>query len=302
MNSLDMLQSRFPIPGALRWETGAGGLTRAVVTTPHAAAHVYLHGAHVTHYQPQGQNPLLFLSGQSLFQSGKPIRGGVPICFPWFGPKADDAAAAAHGFARLKEWTVESSAQADDGSVQLVLSLVSDDSTRALWPHDFRARYTITIGRELRLSLEVYNTGSKPFVFEEALHTYLNSEDIHQARVEGLEGTTYIDKLQQGRRMPQGAQPITFTGETDRIYLNTRSTCIAHDPAGRRNIEIAKDGSDTTVVWNPWINKAKAMPDFGDNEWPNMLCIETCNVADAAITLEPGKSRTMTAVIHAARA
>jgi D-hexose-6-phosphate mutarotase len=280
-------------------EPGTGGLTRAVVTTPHAQAHVYLHGAHVTHYQPTGQNPLLFLSGKSHFQPGKPIRGGVPICFPWFGPKADDPAAPAHGFARLKEWKIESTAQADDGGVQIVLSLASDETTRALWPHDFRAVHTITIGPELRLSLEVYNTGPQPFVFEEALHTYLSVGDIHQARVQGLEGTKYIDKLHPGQRLPQGAQPIILTGETDRIYLNTRSTCITHDPAGGRNIEIAKDGSDTTVVWNPWINKAKAMSDFGDDEWPNMLCIETCNVADAAIQLELGKSRTMTAVIRA---
>ncbi|HSV12735.1 MAG TPA: D-hexose-6-phosphate mutarotase [Tepidisphaeraceae bacterium] len=291
--------SRFAIPGVLKFEPGEGGLTRAAITTPQADAHVYLHGAHVTHYHPHNQAPLLFMSAKSQFAAGKPIRGGVPVCFPWFGPKKDDAAAPAHGFARLMEWNVESTAKADDGSVQLVLSLGSDDATRKAWPHDFRNTFTVTIGSELRLSLEVRNTGRDAFTFEEALHTYFVVGDIHKVSIDGLEATDYIDKVGGATRRNQGPQPITFTGETDRVYLNTKATAVAHDVAGGRNISVAKSGSDATVVWNPWIAKAKAMRDFGDDEWPGMLCIETCNVADCAVKLDAGKAHTMTAVIRA---
>src|SRR5437016_4262803 len=143
--------SRFSIPDGLCFESGEGNLMRAVITTPHAEAQVYLHGAHVTHYQPLGQKPLMFMSGKSMFEAGKPIRGGVPICFPWFGPNKNDPSAPAHGFARLKEWTVESSSSVDDGGVQLVLGLDSDEATRKLWPQDFRARFEVNVGRELRL-------------------------------------------------------------------------------------------------------------------------------------------------------
>ncbi len=237
------------------------------------------------------------MSGKSHFAADKPIRGGVPICFPWFGPKKDNATAPAHGFARLKQWGVESTKKTDDGGVQIVLSLSSDDSSRALWPNDFQARYTVSFGEQLRLSLEVRNTGRQPFVFEEALHTYLSVGDIRQVHVEGLSGIDYIDKVQGGRRMSHGADPVNFVGETDRIYLKTHSTCIAHDSVGGRSISVAKHGSDTTVVWNPWIAKAKAMADFGDDEWPTMLCIETCNVADFAVTLPAGASHTMEAII-----
>jgi D-hexose-6-phosphate mutarotase len=242
------------------------------------------------------------MGAASMFAAGKPIRGGVPICFPWFGPKKDDPKAPAHGFARLREWSIESSAKADDGSVQLVLALSSDDETRSAWPFDFAARFTVVVGAELRMTLEIRNGGDKPFTFEEALHSYLSVGDIRQVSIEGLAATDYLDKAGGGPpvRRKQGAEPITFSGETDRVYLNTRATCVAHDVAGARNISVAKSGSDATVVWNPWIAKAKAMADFGDDEWPSMLCIETANVTDCAITLPPGQRRTMSAVISAA--
>jgi D-hexose-6-phosphate mutarotase len=294
---LQSLNERFSIPGTLRFQAGNGGLIRAVCTTPGAEAHVYLHGAHVTHYQRKGEKPLIFMSAKSHFEPGKPIRGGVPICFPWFGPKKDNAMAPAHGFARLNEWSVESTKKSADGGVQITFSIYSDDSTRHFWPHDFQAHYTVSVGANLHLKLEVRNIGSMPMVFEEALHTYFSIADIRQALVEGLGGVDYLDKVQGGKRMSQGIDPLAFTGETDRVYLNTHSTCNAHDRAGGRTISVVKNGSNTTVIWNPWIAKAKAMADFGDDEWPNMLCIETCNVADFAVHLPSGISHTMEAII-----
>jgi glucose-6-phosphate 1-epimerase len=301
-DQLKPLQDKFSLPGRLRFEPGTGGLIRAAINTPLAEAHIYLHGAHVTHYQLRGQSPLLFLSKQSFFQNDKAIRGGIPICLPWFAAHPENPAAPMHGLARIKQWTVESTAAADDGSVQMVLTWASDADLAKWFPHPFRAKYTVTVGAELRLALEVYNTGQQPMRFTEALHTYFQVADVKKVRVEGLEATDYLDKVLNFQKANQGSTPITFAGETDRIYLNTRSTCVAHDVAGHRNISIAKDNSLTTVVWNPWSARAKALADFGDDEWQQMLCIETCNVADYAITLAPNQSHTMTAVIKSTQA
>ena len=154
-DQIQSLQGRFGIGGGLRFEAAPSGLIRAVCTGQDAEGHVYLHGAHVAHYQRRGERPLIFMSGESQFAAEKAIRGGVPICFPWFGPKKDDAKAPAHGFARLKQWGVESTKKTDDGGVKIDLALASDESTRSLWPGDFVARYAVTFGKQLRLGLEV---------------------------------------------------------------------------------------------------------------------------------------------------
>ena len=296
LNDIASLNHRFSIPDVAFFDEGEGGLTRLTIKSAAADAEIYLHGAHVTRFDPRGQPPVLFMSAKSQFAPGKPIRGGVPICFPWFGSKADDAKAPAHGFARLMEWHVESVAQ-QGGDVSIVLGLISNDKTKAFWPADFSARYRVTVGAQLQLSLAIENTGTTAAKFEEALHTYLTIGDIMAVAIEGLGGTTYIDKMNNAARTPRSADPIRFSGETDRVYLATQAACTVHDPALHRQIRVAKTGSDATVVWNPWINKAKAMADFGDDEWPGMVCVETCNVADHAVSLAPGATRVMTAMI-----
>jgi glucose-6-phosphate 1-epimerase len=297
-SALQQLQDRYEIPGVLRFEAGPKGLIRAIVATPQAGAQVYLHGAHVTHYQPRGERPVLFMSARSWFEPGKPIRGGVPIVFPWFGPRAGDPAAPAHGFARLAEWRMESATQAADGSVTLVLGLEASKATHPAWPHGYELRYRVTVGSTLELVLEVRNSSAQAMTFEEALHTYLAVSDVRQVSIVGLAGTQYLDKTDGMRRKTQGPEPIRITGETDRVYLNMRMTCVVDDAKGGRRLAVKKSGSDVTVVWNPWIAKAQAMPDFGDDEWPRMLCIETCNAADHAVTLPPGHRHEMRATIR----
>ena len=294
---LSELQQRFTLPGTLKFDAGEGGLTRAVINTPLASGEVYLHGAHVTRYQPAGAQPVLWMSGKSVYQPDKPIRGGVPICFPWFGPRSGEPASPIHGFARIKEWRVESAEQLAGGGMQIVFALGADEQTRAIWPHAFAARYSVTFGSTLELSLRVSNTGHGPFSFEEAMHTYLAVGDVRQVAVAGLEGTTYIDKTDALRQKPQGDAPVTIAAETDRVYLNTQTTCVLNDPAMRRRVRVAKQGSDTTVVWNPWIAKSKAMADFGDDEWTGMICIETCNAGERRVTLQPGQGHEMAATI-----
>ncbi len=287
------------IPGLAVFEDAPGGLVRLRISTPLCEAEVWLHGAHVTRYQRTGEEPLLFVSAASHFAPGKAIRGGVPVIFPWFGARAGHPDSPAHGFARTLPWEVEALALGDHGTVALTLRLDSNDATHAYWPHEFVLRHRITFGAQLDLQLEVGNVSAAPIQFEEALHTYLAVCDVRHVSVTGLEGAAYLDKVDAFQCKLEGAEPIRITGETDRIYLNTRTACVLHDPALSRHITVEKSGSDSTVVWNPWIAKAKAMSDFGDDEWPAMLCIETANVGKSAITLAPGATHTMRATLQA---
>ena len=297
MQSVETLRSQHAIPGAVDVQPGNGGLTKLVATTPHATAEVYLHGAHVTHYQPTGQPPVLFLSKQSRFESGKAIRGGVPICFPWFGPLEGHPAAPAHGFVRTAEWTLAKTATHDDGTVTVELSFHCDNDLHADWPHAFRATYTVTVGPELRTSLTVSHARGEPFLYEAALHTYLVVSDVKTVTVTGLENTPWRDKV-LGREVDGVDGPIRFAGETDRVYLDTTAPVTVDDQSLNRRIVVTKDGSESTVVWNPWVAKAAALADFGDDEWPGMVCVETANVGGGAVTLGPGQSHTTTAVVR----
>ncbi len=279
----------FEIPDQLRFVAGEGGLSKAVITTDACRGEVYLHGAHVTDWTPAGGEPVLFMSGASRFADGEAIRGGVPICFPWFGPKADDPDAPSHGLARIRAWSVAEAEPTDDG---VVLALTIDIEP-------FRVEHRVRFGAQLTMSLTV--TLSNPSVeaasFEEALHAYFQIGDVNLAQVKGLENTPYYDKTQDGLRAPGSTGAIWFTEETDRIYLGTQADCVLVDPVMKRSIIVSKEHSDTTVVWNPWTDKAARLSDFGDDEWPQMCCIEACNVADHAVRLSRGESHTMTVTV-----
>ena len=283
---LDSLRSRFPVSG-VTIDHDAHGMPRIDVSTPGAAAHAYLHGAHVTHYQPHGSAPVLFMSAESAFAPDKPIRGGVPVIFPWFGPRPTRPDFPAHGFARTREWSLRD-IRRDGNVVTVEFGLTSDG---------FELRYTVTVADALEMALEVRNASAGAARFEEALHTYLAVSDVRQVRVEGLTGRQYVDKVDGMKRKTQSG-PITITGETDRVYLDTPDAVTVEDEAGGRKIVVSKEGSASTVVWNPWVEKAKRMPDFGDDEWPSMLCVETANVADNAITLPPAGTHVMRAVVR----
>lgn len=291
------LAARFHLPGLIRWEAGQGGLPCARITAPGGEATVYPHGAHVTAWTPAGHGPVLWMSAKSRFDHGQPIRGGVPICFPWFGPHPSDPDAPAHGPARLREWQVVSAAERD-GDVEL--GLVTE-----IFP--FACDVRVRIGETLTISMGVRHLGDTASGYTQALHTYLAVGDAKQVEITGLNGVEYLDKMDtqhdaQPRRKTQGDQPIRFEGETDRVYVGTESTVTLHDPAMNRRIAIQKSGSRSTVVWNPWTDKAARMEDFGDDEWPGMCCIETANAADDAVTLEPGQERRMEMRVRVERA
>jgi glucose-6-phosphate 1-epimerase len=278
------------LPDGVERETDGHGLARLRIAAPGADAEavVYFQGAHVTHYRPRGAAPVLFTSADSRFARGEPIRGGVPVIFPWFGPHPTDPAAPAHGFARVREWTLHD-VLGDEGSVTATFVLAEERA--------FELLYAVTVGQTLGLSLRVSNRSAAPMTFEEALHTYLAVADVRAVRVEGLSGREYLDKVDGKKRKTQSG-PVTIAGETDRVYLNTPDAVTVHDPGAGRRLTVTKEDSASTVVWNPWVEKAKKLADFGDDEWPRMLCVETANVAENAVTLAPGESHVMRAAVR----
>ncbi len=293
MSELANLNNRFGLAGKLAFEE-AGGLVAARVTTAFASATVALQGAHVMTWQPTGQAPVIWLSKFAKFAPGKSIRGGVPVCWPWFGPHAGNSQFPGHGFARTVPWQLLATRELPDGRVRLDFELVQDEATRAQWPHESVVRNIITVGQELEVQLTTTNTGSAPFQLGQALHTYFEVGDIRRATVAGLERCEYLDKVDGGARKRQQGQ-IAFTQETDRIYLGTRGCCGIVDPVLERTILITSTGSRSTVVWNPWVEKADKMGDFGPDGYLNMVCVETANAAEDVISLVAGETHSMTA-------
>jgi glucose-6-phosphate 1-epimerase len=277
---------------------GNGGLRKVRVTSPDVEGEMYLHGAHITSWKPAGREEVLFLSSQSRWENGHAIRGGIPICFPWFAEKADDPKAPAHGFVRTKAWQLESIAQAEDG-ITVSMFTESDEDTKRWWPAEFHLAYRVTFAAELRLELVVTNTGKTSMRFEEALHAYHRVENILKTRVAGLDTIRFIDKTDSNRKKIQNGE-IAIASETDRIYLDTSAAIELEDPVLLRRTRVVKENSRTTVVWNPWVQKAHSMSDFADNEWIQMICIETSNVSDFAVDLAPGQQHKMKAVVRVA--
>jgi len=297
MSQLQELQEKLGASGLVKAGTGNGSLSKLTINTNLAAAEIYLHGAHITHFHPRGAAPVLFMSKASNFQAGKAIRGGVPVIFPWFGARAGHPQDPPHGFARLREWQLESCELSADGSIRIFLRMSDDNETRQQWPFAFGLRLIVIVSEALDLTLEVRNGSLETIQFEEALHTYLNVGDARRITVEGLDGIVYIDKADGGVRKTQAGGGVTPVGETDRLYLHTRGATVLRDPVLGRSITVDKEGSAATVLWNPWIAKARALPDFGEDEWPQMMCVETANAADCAVRLAPGCTHRMRARI-----
>jgi glucose-6-phosphate 1-epimerase len=275
----------------------AHGLKALRLRASGSEALVYLHGAHLASFRTSEHGELLWLSEKALYAPGKAIRGGVPICFPWFGAHAVRSELPAHGFARTCEFSFEGSEVRGD-NVVAELKLSSTPETLSSFPYPFSARLRLSVGRELSLAFEVENRGEDAFEYELALHTYLGVSDVRHVELVGLEGASYDDKVSGIRARVEGAGPLRFVGETDRVYDSTARISLL-DAARKRRIVIDKTSSATTVVWNPWIDKAKRMADFGDEEWPGMLCVEAANTGPHRITLPPESRHTTTTIICA---
>ena len=289
--SIDTLNHRFGLPGALQFVKGSGDLAVAEIQTPLASARLSLQGAHLLAWQPAGAEPVIWLSKAAVFAPGQPVRGGVPVCWPWFGAREG---LPMHGFARTRMWQVRAASTDAAGQVVLRLGLQDDADTRALWDHAFDLELVLTVGATLGMSLISRNTGDQPFTLTDALHTYFCVADIAQTAVLGLDGCEYLDKVHNFARAQQSG-PVEFTGETDRIYIDTTADCVIEDRVAQRAIRVSKSGSSSTVVWNPWRDKGFA--NMAAGEYQQMLCVETCNAGPDQVILAPGQSHALNAHI-----
>lgn len=267
---------------------GGGDLPMIEVTTPWSTAEIYLHGAHVTHFKKNDERPLLFLSQCSRFEKAQPIRGGIPIVFPWFGPREG---LGQHGFARVKAWELKEFTPAADGSVSVRFRL-PETPDASNFPA-FTVDYVVTVNQSLTLELTVTNESKEVFTYEDCLHTYFEVGDIKDVSIKGLKGVSYLDKVDNFARKTEAADLIRISSEVDRTYLDTTGVIEIRDANLGRLIRVTKENSASSVVWNPWIDKSQQMPDFGNDEYQRMVCVESGNVGSNAIKLAPGASSTL---------
>ena len=283
---------------------GPGGLLFAQIENDLATATVCLQGAQLTHWQPRSQTePVTFMSAMAQYTAGKPIRAGIPICWPWFGPHATDRSLPQHGFARNLLWEARAPVRLENGATQLSLLLFDNAKTRVLWPHRFSLEYRVTVGDVLDIELTTTNTDGEAFALSEALHAYLQVGDISAVQVLGLDGTEYIDKVDGEQRKRQEG-PLTFAAEIDRVYVNTEARCTIADRLLKRRIHVSKRGSHSTVVWNPWEKKAATLADLGSASatrggWRQFVCVESANAGDNTLTLAPGQNHSLAVRYHA---
>jgi glucose-6-phosphate 1-epimerase len=280
---LDSLNREFGIDSALTFSRHPAGLIQGQVKTPQCSGSFFLLGAHLASFQPTYQDhPVIFMSQSAVYEVGKAIRGGVPICFPWFGPHPQDSSAPAHGLVRTQLWTVAATRKTDEQiEVDLRLDLAN-----------FRLLYRIAFGQQLNLSINISNVSFQVQRCELALHSYFQISQLSQVQIHGLETIPYFDKV-SGCSEPPSGHPILFSHETDRIYSGAAGPIVLSDLGWQRKIRLLAENSRSTIVWNPGTEKSKRLADFGDLEYLKMCCIETANVGQNAMQLASGESATV---------
>ncbi|MGB7415584.1 MAG: D-hexose-6-phosphate mutarotase [Thermosynechococcaceae cyanobacterium] len=286
----EQLNTQYGIAGQLKVIEGNGGFPNIEINNGKAKALISVYGGQILSYQPTNETEdLLFLSAQAYYQQGKAIKGGAPICWPWFGPDPEGLGRASHGFVRNRLWTVMETHTASNGDTIVVLGVVNTPEIEDIWPQSFQATITFTVGDTLTIDLTTRNTGEQAFSISQALHTYFKVGDINQVQVTGLEGCDYLDKVDGGQQKSQTGA-VVFSEECDRIYKKPASKLVITDPAFNRKIHIDAKGSKTAVVWNPWAEIAAGMADLGDTDYQRFLCVETANAADDIIEVLPGQA------------
>ncbi|MES2848187.1 MAG: D-hexose-6-phosphate mutarotase [Bacteroidota bacterium] len=298
MITIETLNEKFGIAGKVQFYKGKGDLVTASVNTGGSTADICLYGAQALSFIPAGTSDLLWMSERSLFEEGKAIRGGIPVCFPWFGPHSTDKTKPQHGFARLQYWDVTAVKENADKSIAIELSLQQSEASLQMWPFNFNAKAIFIVGKSLQLQLTVTNTGNEPFEYSDALHTYFNISNIDTVVVEGLQDATYYEAFGTALKTQQN-QLLYFNEETNRRYVNTTSNCIIHDKNMSRKISVEKTGSKVTVVWNPAEATTKTIADITPDGYKTFVCVEPANAYPGIdmITLSPGQSHTLSTTI-----
>lgn len=284
------------IPGIVQVAPGPGDLSQITISNEYATASIFPYGAHVSSFVPKGGKDLFWMSTKSPFSVGKAIRGGVPLCWPWFSAHKQDKTLPSHGFARIHTWHAASAAQLADGRTRLVFTLDSTPETRTIWPHDFHAEYTVTVGSSLDLSLSTTNTGTEPFLFEEVLHSYFAVGDVRKTALHGFDQGYYLDRgtgdtpaLLQGVYKPQA--------ETTYLFEKPNQQARLSDPSMKRSLVMEHRGAGSCAVWNPFDTGAAKMPEVAE-QWPEFLCVEHGNFLARGISLLPGYSHRLDVSYH----
>ena len=286
------------LPAQVKLLPGQGGLPKLVILSKHSTAEIYLHGAHVASFKKNGEPPLLFLSAKSWFAAGKPIRGGVPIVFPWFGLRDGEPM---HGFARISDWELAGTSVAKNGAVTIRLRLPKD-SVKSEWAI-LRMEFVVTVADNLTMELSTTNESpDKMIEIENCFHTYFNVGDITKIFVTGLQAKPYDDVATGagGARKEENEPRLRITKETNRIYLDTPDAVEIHDESLNRTIRVEKINANSTVVWNPWTTQ-KLPDDFDPGEHTKMVCVESGNVKQNKIFLGPGKSTALKVIVASRR-
>lgn len=274
--------------------TDANGLQYIEVDNKMAVAKIALQGAHVMQFQPKTEEyPVLWLSEKARFVEGRSIRGGVPICWPWFGAHPTDSTRCPHGFARVIPWELVNVDTLYNGATRVTLCMKQTPEAQRQLSYPYSLTMTITVGRRLKLELATTNKADHPFIIGEAFHTYLGISDVDNIKITGLQECVYADKLRNYERSVENSF-LQFNGEFDRVYMDHSSDCIIHDSGYNRLIRVHKSGSNNTVVWTPWAEKAHAMGDMGDGEeWRKMICVESTNALENSVVINPNRTHLM---------
>jgi glucose-6-phosphate 1-epimerase len=252
-------------------------------TSTGAQATVSLMGAQVLSWIPVGGKERLFLSSQAVFDGTRSIRGGIPVCFPQFSGLGD---LPKHGFLRTRQWRLVNQ-QTDKDFALISLEICDDPETQALWPFAFRAEISVGIDRDrLDIELEVENTGSTPFAFTGALHSYLSVDEVEQSTLSGLYGLSYRDAADGNQVMRDTAPELLVEAEVDRVYHQSARPLFLEDGFG--GLGIQHEGFPDTVVWNPWEEKCATLPDMNKQDFRHMICVEAA-IAQAPQALASGE-------------
>lgn len=260
-------------------------------------------GAQILSYQRAGEKPLIWLNDQAVFKHGKPVRAGVPVCWPWFGvfarnPQPVQAmltspeGAGSHGLVRAMDWQLQAIDSSTDDNLRIDFTLPEAEGKLPGWPHKVALKLSIILGDHLSVSLTTTNLGDDDVAISQALHSYFAVSDVRDVHVEGVAGLDYIETLENWEVRKQASE-LRFAGETDRIYKQVPAQLTIVDPAWKRRVRLTSSGANAAVIWNPWTDRAEQLSDMADDGWQRMLCIETANVMDDIVVLLPGAEHTL---------
>lgn len=294
--NFDQLNADYGIVNQLKFVEGKGGFPVIEVDNNKAKARISAYAGQVLSFQPVGEpEDLMFVSENAYYKTGKATKGGIPICWPWFGPDPEGLGRASHGFVRNRMWQVLSTEAMATGETRVKLGVSSSAETQEIWPHSFELAIEIVVGTQLSVSLITQNTGSEAFSITQAFHTYFAIGDVNQVQVLGLEDASYLDKVDGGTQKTQ-AGAVTISAETDRIYTGVKPELVIDDAALGRRIRITTTGSHTAIVWNPWAEISAKMADLAEQDYQRFICVETANAADETIQVAPGSNYQLQAV------